>query len=45
MARPRVPVHIMNLTNQDQVRSEGTTTGHGEPAVCAAAIDDQKHEA
>jgi len=44
MARPTVPVCIMNVTNQDQVLSEGTTIGHGEPAVCAAAIDDQKHE-
>jgi len=44
MARLRVPVHIMNVTNQDQVLSEGTSIGHGQPAVCAAAIDDQKHE-
>ena len=28
-ARPRVPVRIMNVTNQDQVLSEGTTIGHG----------------
>jgi hypothetical protein len=34
----------MNVTNQDQVLSEGTTIGHGEPAVWPAAIDDQKHE-
>jgi hypothetical protein len=40
-ARPRVPVRIMNVTNQDQMMSEGTTIGHGEPAVWAATIDDQ----
>jgi len=27
-ARPRVPVSIMNVTNQDQVLSEGTTIGN-----------------
>ena len=34
----------MNVTNQDQVLGEGTTIGHGEPAVWAATIDDQKPE-
>ena len=34
----------MNVTNQDQVLSEGTTVGHGQPAVWAATIDDQKPE-
>jgi hypothetical protein len=43
-ARPRVPVRIMNVTNQDQVLSEGTTIGHGEPAMWAATISDQKPE-
>jgi hypothetical protein len=32
-ARLKVPVRIMNVINQDQVMSEGTTIGHGEPAV------------
>jgi hypothetical protein len=32
-ARPRVHVRIMNVTNQDRMMSEGTTIGHGEPAV------------
>jgi len=32
-ARPRVPARIMNMTNQDQVLSEGTTIRHGETAV------------
>ena len=43
-ARPKVPVCIMNVINQDQVLSEGTTIGHGEPAVWATVIDDQKRE-
>jgi hypothetical protein len=43
-ARPRVLVRIMNATNQDQVLSEGTTVGHGQPAVWAATIGDQKPE-
>jgi hypothetical protein len=34
----------MNVTNQDQVLSEGTTIAHGEPTVWAATIDDQKPE-
>jgi hypothetical protein len=34
----------MNVTNQDQVLSEGTTIAHGEPKVWAATIDDQKPE-
>ena len=34
----------MNVINQDQVLSEGTTIGHGEPAVWATVIDDQKRE-
>jgi hypothetical protein len=37
-ARLRVSVRIMNVTNQDQVLSEGTTKGHGVPSVWAAAI-------
>jgi hypothetical protein len=41
-ARPRIPVGIMNVTNQDHVLSEGTTIELGEPAVWAAAINDQK---
>jgi hypothetical protein len=32
-ARPRVFVRGMNVTNQDQVLSEGTTIGHGQPAM------------
>jgi hypothetical protein len=32
-ARPRVPVRIMNVTNQDQVVCEGTTIGHGTPVT------------
>jgi hypothetical protein len=32
------------MTNQDQVMSGGTIIGHGEPAVWAATIDDQKPE-
>jgi len=43
-ARPRVPVRIMNVTNQDQVLSEGTTIGHGDSAVWAANIEDQEPE-
>jgi len=43
-ARPRVPVCIMNVTNQDQVLSEGNTIGHGESAVWAATIEDQEPE-
>ena len=43
-ARPRVPVRMVNVTNQDQVLDEGTTIRHGEPAVWAATIDDQKSE-
>jgi hypothetical protein len=43
-ARPNVPVRIMNVTNQDQVLSEGTTIGHGEPAMWAAVIDDREPE-
>jgi len=43
-ARPRVPVRIINVTGQDQVLSDGTTIGHGEPAVWTATIDDQKPE-
>jgi hypothetical protein len=39
-AGPRVPVRIMNVTNQDQLVNEGTTIGHGEVAMWAAAIDD-----
>jgi hypothetical protein len=38
-AGPRVPFRMMNVTNQDQVVNEGTTIGHGEPAMWAAAID------
>jgi hypothetical protein len=34
----------MNVTSQDQVLSDGTTIGHGEPAVWAATIDDKKPE-
>ena len=34
----------MNVTNQDQVMSGGTIIGHGEPAVWATTIDDQKPE-
>jgi hypothetical protein len=43
-ARPRVPIRIMNVTSHDQVLRDGTTTGHGEPAVWAATIDYQKPE-
>jgi hypothetical protein len=32
-ARPRVPVRIMNVSNQDQMRSGGTTIGHGTSRV------------
>jgi len=41
-ARPRVPLRLMNVTNQDQVLSEGTTIGHGESAVWATKIEDQE---
>jgi hypothetical protein len=41
-ARPRVPVRIMNVTNQDQVLSEGTTIGHGKPVTWAASVDNQE---
>jgi len=41
-ARPKVPVRNMNVTSHDQVLSDGTTIGYGEPAVWAATIDDQK---
>jgi len=34
----------MNVTNQDHVLSEGPSIGHGEPAMWAATIDDQKPE-
>jgi hypothetical protein len=34
----------MNVTNQDQVLNEGTTIGHGEPAMWAAGIDDLEPE-
>jgi hypothetical protein len=34
----------MNVTNQDQVLSEGTSIGHREPGVLAATIKDQKPE-
>ena len=37
----RVPVCIMNVTNQDHVLSEGTIVGHREPAVWATTINDQ----
>ena len=40
-AGPRLIVRIMNVTNQDQILNEGTNIGHGEPAMWAAAIDDQ----
>jgi hypothetical protein len=43
-ARPSVPVRIMNATSHDQVLRDGTTIGHGEPAVWAATIDYQKPE-
>jgi hypothetical protein len=43
-ARLRVPVRIMSVTSHDQVLRDGTTLGHGEPAVCAATIDYQKPE-
>jgi hypothetical protein len=32
----------VNVTNQDQGLSEGTTIEHEEPAVWAAAVNDQK---
>jgi hypothetical protein len=37
----RLTVRIMKVTKQEQVLSESTTIGHGEPAVWAAAFDDQ----
>jgi hypothetical protein len=40
-ARPRVPVTIMIVTNQDQVIGEGTTIRHGEPVTWAALVDVQ----
>jgi len=43
-ARPRVPVRIMNVSNQDQVLSEGNIIGHGESAVWAANIVGQEPE-
>ena len=32
----------MNVTDQDQVLSGGTFIGHGQPAIWAATIDNQK---
>ena len=43
-ARPRVPVRIMNVSNQDQVLSEGNIIGHGESAGSAANIEGQEPE-
>ena len=43
-ASSRVPVRIMNVTNEDQVLSEVTTIGHGELAVWAETIEDQEPE-
>jgi hypothetical protein len=43
-ARLRVPVRIMNVTNQDQVLSEGTTIGHVESAMWAANTEGQEPE-
>ena len=39
-----VPVRVMNVTDQDQVLGGGTVIGHGQPAVWAANIGDQKPE-
>jgi len=41
-ARPEVPVRVMNVTDQDQVLGGGTIIGHGQPAMWAATIDNQK---
>jgi hypothetical protein len=38
--RPRLPVHIMNVTNRNQVLSEGSIIGHREAEVWATVIDD-----
>ena len=43
-AGPEVPVRVMNVTDQDQVLGGGTIIGHGQPAVWAANIGDQKPE-
>jgi hypothetical protein len=37
--RPRVHVRIMNVTNQYQVLSDGTTIGQGEPITWVASLD------
>jgi hypothetical protein len=34
----------MNVTNHDEVLSEGTIIGHGQPAVWVTTISDQKPE-
>jgi len=39
--RPRVHVRIMNVTNQYQVLSDGTTIGQGEPVTWVASLDSQ----
>jgi len=41
---PRVPVRIMNVTNQEELLSEGNTIGHGESAVWASNIEDHQSE-
>jgi hypothetical protein len=43
-ASPSVPVRIKNVTNKDQVLSEGTTIGHSELVMWAAVIDDRGPE-
>ena len=37
-ARPRIPIRILSVTNQDQVLSEGNTRGHEDSAVWDATI-------
>jgi hypothetical protein len=34
----------MNVTNQDQVRGEGTNIGHGEPVTWASSLDYQEQQ-
>jgi len=39
-ARPTAQVRNMNVINRDQVVSEGSYIGHGEPEEWATVIDD-----
>jgi hypothetical protein len=43
-ARQKVPVRIVNIIDQDQILTGGTTTGHCEPVTWAAPVDDIEHQ-